>query len=169
MELPVMNSPEPAVRPAPNSSPARRIAAAVILSGLVFAVLWIMVFSMITSLLIGAGCCVVIVAASSLSDLVDALLDAIASVIFGVLAVIAAIFAAILRSVRILALASTPYLRHPEVLAERASKDARPGSWPSPFETAALRPPQGDGSRRFLGHWSDSNVKQRGVRPRSRG
>ena len=34
-----MNSPEPAVRQAPNSSPARRIAAAVILSGLVFAVL----------------------------------------------------------------------------------------------------------------------------------
>ena len=96
MELPVMNSPEPAVRPAPNSSPARRIAAAVILSGLVFAVLWVMAFSMITSLLIGAGCCVVIVAASSLSDLVDALLDAIASVIFGVLAVIAAIFAGIL-------------------------------------------------------------------------
>ena len=96
MELPVMNSPEPAVRPAPNSSPARRIAAAVILSGLVFAVLWVMAFSMITSLLIGAGCCVVIVAASSLSDLVDMLLDAIASIIFGVLAVIAAIFGAIL-------------------------------------------------------------------------
>ena len=93
MELPVMNSPEPAARPAPNSSPARRIAAAVMLSGLVFAVLWIMVFSMITSLLIGAGCCVVIVAASSVSDLVDMLLDAIASAIFGVLAVIAAIFA----------------------------------------------------------------------------
>ena len=96
MELPVMNSPEPAVRPAPNSSPARCIAAAVILSGLVFAVLWVMAFSMITSLLIGAGCCVVIVAASSLSDLVDMLLDTIASVIFGVLAVIAAIFAGIL-------------------------------------------------------------------------
>ena len=90
-----MNSPEPAVRTAPTSSPARRIAVAVILSGLVFAVLWIMVFNMITSLLIGAGCCVVIVAASSLSDLVDMLLDAIASIIFGVLAVIAAIFAGI--------------------------------------------------------------------------
>ena len=66
------------------------------LSGLVFAVLWIMVFSMVTSLLIGAGCCVVIVAASSVSDLVDMLLDAAASVIFGVLAVIGAIFAGIL-------------------------------------------------------------------------
>ena len=90
-----MNSPEPAVRPASNSSPARRIAVAVILSGLVFAVLWIMVFSMVTSLLIGAGCCVVIVAASSVSDLLEMLLDAVATVIFGVLAVIAAIFGAI--------------------------------------------------------------------------
>ena len=91
-----MNSLEPAVRPASNSSPARRIAAAVILSGLVFVGLWIMVFNMVTSLLIGAGCCVVIVAASSLSDLLDMLLDAVATVIFGVLAVIAAIFGAIL-------------------------------------------------------------------------
>lgn len=90
-----MNSPEPAVRPASNSSPVRRIAVAVILSGLVFAVLWIMVFSLATSLLIGAGCCVVLVAASSGSDLIETLLDAIASVILGVLAVIAAIFGAI--------------------------------------------------------------------------
>ena len=90
-----MNPPEPAARPASNSSPVRRIAVAVILSGLVFAVLWIMMFSMVTSLLIGTGCCVVIVAASSLSDLVDMLLDAVATAIFGVLAVIAAIFGAI--------------------------------------------------------------------------
>jgi hypothetical protein len=90
-----MNSPEPAARPASNSSPARRIAVAVTLSGLVFAVLWIMVFNMVTSMLIGAGCCVVIVSASSLSDLVEMLLDAVASVIFAVLAVIAAIFGAI--------------------------------------------------------------------------
>ena len=91
-----MNSLKPAARRASNNSPARRIAVAMMLGGLVFAVLWIMVFSMITSLLIGAGCCVVIVSASSLSDLVDMLLDAIASIIFGVLAVIAAIFGAIL-------------------------------------------------------------------------
>jgi hypothetical protein len=82
-------------RPACIEQPVRRIAVAVILSGLVFVVLWIMVFSMVTSLLIGAGCCVVIVAASSLSDLFEMLLDAVASVIFGVLAVIAAIFGAI--------------------------------------------------------------------------
>jgi len=62
-----MNPPEPAARPVSNSSPARRIAVAVMLSGLVFVVLWIMMFSMVTSLLIGSGCCVVIVAASSLN------------------------------------------------------------------------------------------------------
>jgi hypothetical protein len=89
-----MSPPEPTARTASNSSPARRLAAAVILSGLVFAVLWIMVFGMVTSLLIGAGCCVVIVAASSLSDAIDMLLDAVATVV-GVLAIIAAIFGAI--------------------------------------------------------------------------
>jgi len=90
-----MNSPESAIRTAPNRSPARRIAVAVILSGLVFAGLWIMVFSMVTSLLIGAGCCVVIVAASSASSVVEMLLDAVSTVILGVVAVIAAIFGAI--------------------------------------------------------------------------
>lgn len=89
-----MNSPSPAARPTSNS-PARRIAVAVMLSLLVFAGLWIMVFSMVTSLLIGAGCCVVIVAASSVSDVVEMLLEATAAVIFGVFAVIAAIFGAI--------------------------------------------------------------------------
>jgi hypothetical protein len=87
-----MNSPEPAVRPASNTGPARRIAVAVILSAVLFTVLWIMMFSMVTSLLIGAGCCVVIVAASSASDIVEMLLDAVSTVIFGVVAVIAAIF-----------------------------------------------------------------------------
>jgi hypothetical protein len=92
---PVMNSPQPAAPPASNANLVRRIAVAVMLSGLLFAVLWIMVFGMVTSLLIGAGCCVVIVAASSASELLETLLDAIASAIFGVLAVMAAIFGAI--------------------------------------------------------------------------
>ena len=90
-----MNSPEPAARPASNSSPARRIAVAVVLGGLVFMTLWITMFGMVVSLLIGTGCCVVIVAASSLSDVVEMLLDAVASVIFAIVAVIAAIFSAI--------------------------------------------------------------------------
>ena len=63
---------------------------------LIFGVLWIIAFSLVTSLLIGAGCCVVVIAASSVSDLVELLLDAIASVIFAVLAAFAAVFAAIL-------------------------------------------------------------------------
>jgi hypothetical protein len=74
----------------------RRIAAAIMLGVLVFSVLWLMVFSLLTSLAIGAGCCAVVIAASSVSDLVEMLLDAVASVIFGVLAAIAAVFAAIL-------------------------------------------------------------------------
>ncbi|KRR16695.1 hypothetical protein CQ14_13880 [Bradyrhizobium lablabi] len=89
-----MNSPAPTAQPASNS-PARRIAVALILSGLVFTALWIMVFNMVISLLIGVGCCVVIVAAGSASDVVEMILDAVASVIFGVVAVIAAIFGAI--------------------------------------------------------------------------
>jgi len=93
--MPVMNSPDPAIRQASNSSPARRIAVAVILSGLLFTVLWIMMFSMVTSLLIRAGVCGVIVAASSSSDVVEMLLDAVSTVIFGIVAVISAIFGAI--------------------------------------------------------------------------
>jgi hypothetical protein len=93
--LPVMNLPEPAVRPASNSGPARRIAVAVILSTVLFTVLWTTMFSVVTSLLIAAGCGGVIVAASSASDVVEMLLDAVSTVIFGIVAVIAAIFGAI--------------------------------------------------------------------------
>ena len=91
-----MNAPaEPKARPASTSSLTRRIAVSVILGGLVFLVMWIMAFSVFTSMLIGSGCCVVIIATSAISDLVEMVLDAIASVIFGVLAVIAAVFGAI--------------------------------------------------------------------------
>ena len=90
-----MNSPEPAARPASNSSSARRIAVAVVLGCLIFTALWVTMFSMVVSMLIGATCCVVIVAASSLSDVIDMLLDAVATVVFGILAVIMAIFGAI--------------------------------------------------------------------------
>jgi hypothetical protein len=91
-----MNAPnEPVTRPAPARGPARRIAATVILSGLVFLVLWLMALSVFTSLLIAAGFCVVVVAASAASDPVVTVLDAIAAVVFGVLAAIAAFFGAI--------------------------------------------------------------------------
>jgi hypothetical protein len=90
-----MNSPELAARPASNRSPARRIAVAVALGTLLFMALWTTMFGMAVSLLIGTGCCVLIVAASNLSDVVEALLDAVASVMLGIVAVIAAIFGAI--------------------------------------------------------------------------
>ena len=91
-----MNAPpEPVTRPASASGPVRRIAATVIMSGLVFLLLWLMAFSVFTSLLIAGGFCVVVVAASAVSDLVVMLLDAIAAVVFGVLGAIAAVFGAI--------------------------------------------------------------------------
>lgn len=90
-----MSVPETAARPALKSSPVRRLAAAVLVSALVFAVLWIMAFGMITSLVIGAGCCVIIVTASSALDVIGVLLDAVMTALFGIIAVIAAIFAAL--------------------------------------------------------------------------
>ena len=91
-----MNSPEPAAaRPASNRSSARRIAVAVFLGCLIFTALWITMFSMVVSMLIGTTCCVAIVAASNFSDVVEMLLDAVASVVFGIVAVVAAICGAI--------------------------------------------------------------------------
>ena len=86
---------EPVTRPASASGLARRIAATVIMSGVLFLLLWLMAFSVFTSLLTAAGCCVVVVAASEASDLVEMVLDAIAAVVFGVLGAIAAVFGAI--------------------------------------------------------------------------
>jgi hypothetical protein len=65
------------------------------MGGVVFLLLWLMAFSVVTSLLIASGCCVVVVAASAASDPVEMVLDAIAAVGFGVLAAIAAVFGAI--------------------------------------------------------------------------
>jgi len=86
---------EPVTRPASASGLARRIAATVIMSGVVFLLLWLMAFSVFTSLLTAAGCCVVAVAVSAASDPVETVLDAIAAVVFGVLGAIAAFFGAI--------------------------------------------------------------------------
>jgi hypothetical protein len=82
-------------RPASASSLVRRIAVTMILSGLVFVVLWLMAFSMLTSLLASAGFCIVVAAASAVSDPVESVLDAIAAVLFGILGAITAFFAAI--------------------------------------------------------------------------
>ena len=85
---------EPVTRPAAARGPARRIAATVIMGGVVFLLMWLMAFSVFT-LLTAAGCCVVVVAASAASDPVEMVLDAVAAVVFGVLGAIAAFFAAI--------------------------------------------------------------------------
>src|SRR4051794_32942368 len=91
-----MNAPdEPATKPAPAGGPARRIAATVIVGGLVFLVLWLMAFSVLASALIATGFCVAVVGASTVSDLVVTVLEVIAAIVFGVLGAIAAVFAAI--------------------------------------------------------------------------
>jgi hypothetical protein len=89
-----MNAPhEPAVRPAPARRLARRVAATVIMSGLIFLLLWLVAFSAFTSLVIASGCCVVVVAASATFEPVVMVLDAIATVVFEVLGAIADFFA----------------------------------------------------------------------------
>lgn len=91
-----MNAPrERGRRPASVGAIVRRIAVAVILSGLVFVVMWMMAISFVTSLLVSAGCCVVVVAAGTVFDIVEMVLDAIAAIVFGVLGAIAAILGAI--------------------------------------------------------------------------
>ncbi|HWV41224.1 hypothetical protein [Pseudorhodoplanes sp.] len=82
-------------RPAPRRSPVRRIAAAIVLSALLFGLLWLAAVGFVTSLLIASGCCVVVIAASSVLDVIEMILDAIAAVIFGIFAAIAALFAAL--------------------------------------------------------------------------
>ena len=91
-----MNTPnEPVTRPASASGLLRRTTAIAIVSGLVFLLLWLMVFSVFTSLLIAAGFCIVMVAVSAASDPVEMVLDTVAAVVFGVLGAIAAILGAI--------------------------------------------------------------------------
>jgi hypothetical protein len=65
------------------------------MSGVVFLMMWLMAFSVFTSLLTATGCCVVVIAASAASDPVEMVLDAIAALVFGVLGVIAAFFGAV--------------------------------------------------------------------------
>jgi hypothetical protein len=96
-EAPVMSTPaEPVPRPAPKSSLVRRLVVSVILSGLVVLALWFTVFGIVTSLMVGSGFGVVVIAASATSDLIETVLDAIANMVFAVLAAIAAALAALL-------------------------------------------------------------------------
>src|SRR5262245_30845503 len=93
---PLMNAPAGPTTPSRSTrTRVRHIAVAVILGGVVFLVLWLMAFSLVTSLLIGSGCCVIIVAASTTSDLIETVVDVIATIVFGILAAIAAAVAAV--------------------------------------------------------------------------
>lgn len=85
----------PPPRSAPKSNLARRLVVSVILSGLVVLVLWLTVFGIVTSLVVGSGFSVVVIAASATSDLIEAVLDSIASIVFAVLAAIAAALGAL--------------------------------------------------------------------------
>jgi hypothetical protein len=92
-----MNEPiQTTARPASTTSPGRRIAACVIVSAIAFLALWLVALSVVTALLISSGVGVVLVAASSVSDLIETVLDAIATVIFAIFAAIAAVIAAVL-------------------------------------------------------------------------
>src|SRR5262245_17076086 len=74
---------------------AQRIAGVAILSMLLVVVLWITAFSFVTSLLIGSGVVVVVVAACTVSDVIAMILDAVATAMLLVLEVVAAAVAAI--------------------------------------------------------------------------
>jgi len=91
-----MNAPDtPNVRSKSTNRFARRIVAALMLSGLVFVGLWMTAFSLVTSLLIGSGICIVVVAGSAALDPIAMVLDVIATIIFAVVAAIAAVVAAV--------------------------------------------------------------------------
>jgi hypothetical protein len=88
-----MNAPvESMTRSASTSRVVRRIAVSAIMSVLVFLAMWLMAFSLVTSLLIASSFCAVTVLASSISDLIGIVLDTVAAVVFAVLAAIVAIF-----------------------------------------------------------------------------
>ena len=91
-----MNAPdEPVTRPASTRGLVRRVAASVIMSGLVFLLMSLAEFSVLTSLLVTSGFCVVVVTAGVLLDLVGMVLEAVAAAVLGVLVAVAAILGAI--------------------------------------------------------------------------
>jgi hypothetical protein len=82
-------------KPVSTGGPGRRVAACVLVSAIVFLALWVTAFTLVASFLISMCVGVVLVAASSVSELVEMVLDTIATVIFAIFAAIAAIFAAL--------------------------------------------------------------------------
>jgi choline-glycine betaine transporter len=92
-----MSAPSPTPAETPQKSGiVRRIAAAFLVGGIVFGLLWYTVFSAVTSALVASGGTVVLLAGASASDTIEAIFEAIANVVLGILAAIAAFFAAIM-------------------------------------------------------------------------
>jgi hypothetical protein len=97
MNAPDQNAPDQTIaKPAPTNGFGRRIAASIFVGFIVFVVSWLMAFSLVASLLISAGCCVALVATSTVLELVATVLDLIATAFFAILAVVGAIVGAIL-------------------------------------------------------------------------
>ena len=91
-----MNAPaEPTTRSNSMNTLGRCIAVSAILGAIVFLVLWVTAYSFVTSLLIGAGCCAIIMVACTTSALIETVVGAIAGIVFGVLAAIAVAVAAV--------------------------------------------------------------------------
>lgn len=87
----------PSERPNPKRSDwARRLVGAFVVSFLVFALLWFMVFTAVTAALVSAGVGGVLLVGSATSEVFETVLDALAEIVHSVFAAIAAVFAAIL-------------------------------------------------------------------------
>jgi hypothetical protein len=92
----VSDTAKPTKQSAPRSNLARRLAITVVLSAVFSLALWLMALSVMTSLLAGTGAGVIILAASSTSDVLNAILETIGGFVLGLLAAIGAILGAML-------------------------------------------------------------------------
>ena len=86
---------KPTKQSAPRSNLARRMAITVVLSAIFSLALWLMALSAMTSLLAGTGAGVIILAASSTSDVLNAILETIGGFVLGLLAAIGAVLGAL--------------------------------------------------------------------------
>jgi hypothetical protein len=90
----VSDTAKPTKQSAPRSNLARRLAITVVLSAVFSLALWLMALSAMTSLIAGTGADVIILAASSTSDVLNAILETIGGFVLGLLAAIGAILGA---------------------------------------------------------------------------
>jgi|SRR5688572_14520483 hypothetical protein len=91
----VSDTAKPTKQSAPRSNLARRMAITVILSAIFSLALWLMALSAMTSLLAETGAGVIILAAGSTSDVLNAILETIGGFVLGLLAAIGAVLGAL--------------------------------------------------------------------------